>query len=420
MNSSELAENFKLKVIDKNLVEKWLNFYAIQLRDDLSIQSDLLIRKAESQIYIEDKKIKPNMSIINPIEFKSKKSLQVVDSKKKFKSKPILESISMLLLLLNKSSRLVNKFLCENKKCDDEKVSFFQENLNVQNFDLDIILNSLTTSILEIINHLSYLNKALTQLEQEQIGLQEFKIQDKSNLLLSPFKKNNDDSESNFITLKQSNQVVKELHSIANTLMILIVSISDIENLKNSRQLIKNLINIVEKLISEEFNYFPAVINSIQASLSHLVALNSIETVGFLEKNEILLKKMVQSCFRILSKSINNLEDNSYPRITRDISLTFVVNNNIFKFIVNNFGNNFWQSELTESCIMQCLYVVFEKCVYDPKNYDIIYSIVDFFFTFSEKQPESLAKSDFNTRTCLLVSKLFEHSSLISVNIIFF
>ncbi|RNA38292.1 nucleoporin NUP188-like protein [Brachionus plicatilis] len=133
-----------------------------------------------------------------------------------------------------------------------------------------------------------------------------------------------------------------------------------------------------------------------------------------MEQNESLLKKMVHSCCRIFSKTINNLEDSSYPKLTRDTNLTFVVNNNLLKFIVNNFSENYWQNELAESCFMQCLYVVLEKCVYDHKNYDVVYSIFDLFFTFSDKQAESLAKSDFNTRTCLLTSKIFEYSSLIS------
>lgn len=416
MSSSDLAEKFREKVIDTNLVEKWLDFYAMQLKQDLAVHSDFLIRNAELLVYNENRKVQPNMSIMNSNE--TRKDFQIVDSKKNFKSKPILDSITMLLLLLNKSSRLVNKFLNENKKCEDKKVSFFQKNLNVQNFNLDNILSSLVQSVEQIIDHLSYLNKNLTYLEKEQESIQEFQTQSKPDFFLNNLKRANGNliTESNFITLKQSNHTVKELHSITNTLMILIVSINDLENLNDSKKLIKDLIFILEKLISDEFNYFPAILNLIQLCLSHLVGLNSGDNVCFLEKNEGLLKKMVQSCCRILSKSINNLEDGSNPRLTRDTSLTFVINNNLFKFIVNNFSENYWQNELAECCMMQCLYAVFEKCIYDPKNYDIIYSIVDLFFTFSDKQAESLAKTDFNTRTCLLVSKLFEYSSHSSVS----
>lgn len=44
------------------------------------------------------------------------------------------------------------------------------------------------------------------------------------------------------------------------------------------------------------------------------------------------------------------------------------------------------------------------------ENSELLASIDDMFFTFAKIQTEHLAKSDFNTRTCLVAGKLFEHA----------
>lgn len=44
------------------------------------------------------------------------------------------------------------------------------------------------------------------------------------------------------------------------------------------------------------------------------------------------------------------------------------------------------------------------------ENSELVNSLNEMLLTFGKMQTEHLAKSDFNTRTCLLAGKLFEYS----------
>ena len=58
---------------------------------------------------------------------------------------------------------------------------------------------------------------------------------------------------------------------------------SDDPSLLNLNQLINDLINIMDKLMIEDFNYFPAVINAIQASILHIFTMNSSTSQSAIE-----------------------------------------------------------------------------------------------------------------------------------------
>ncbi|CAF0748696.1 unnamed protein product [Brachionus calyciflorus] len=414
LSTSELAKIFKEKIIDKKLIEKWLDFYVYQLKRDIEDEAQSLINHAESIAVNDDQQIKPDMSIINPNSLKFKRST-ADDTKKKLKSKSLLDSIKMLLLLINKTTRLINT----SKPSENKKVIFFQEKLSIKKIDMDCVLTSLLNSLQHIINHFLSLNDALLSLQQEQKLYHP--ISKNNDFFLNSCKKissnflTNNSKDSNFITLRQSNEIVKEFHSISNLIMILITSVNDSDCFNDSEKLTKNLINLLEQLILEDFNYFPAIINSIQTCLLHLVNLNKVETVSSMEKNESLLKKLLHNCCKIFSKSITNLEDESILKssLIKDTILTFVLNNDLIKFLIGNFDEKYWLNELVESCIIQCLYGLFEKYIHKQDMSDAMYSILDLFFSLAINHVELLAKSDFNTRTCLLASKLFEYSAFV-------
>ena len=44
------------------------------------------------------------------------------------------------------------------------------------------------------------------------------------------------------------------------------------------------------------------------------------------------------------------------------------------------------------------------------ENKEIIFSVLEMFYAFSQTVIDNLEKSDFNTRTCLLASRLFNYS----------
>lgn len=420
-----MIKTFKQNVIQKSLIEKWLDFYVFQLKRDLEIETQNLLIHIESVVLNDNEQIKADMSIIDPNALKAKRS--AVDCKKKLKSKSLLDSVRTILLLINKTTRIINTSMSDAKASENTKLIFLKENLSMKSIKLDFVLNSLLDSLQEVITHFMKLNNDLLRWQQTQKLCQQQLQQSKStDFFLNSHKKinvnflTNSLQNSNFITLKQSNEIVKEFHTISNTIMILITSVNNLNILSDSKKLKKNLINILEELILDDFNYFPAIINSIQTCLLHLFNLNKADTVDFMQQNEFLLKKLIQNCCKIFSKSITNLDDENYLKknLMKDCILTFVLNNDLIKFLISNFEEKYWYNELVECCMIQCLYSLFDKYIHTPDNIDIMYSIMDLFFAFSSNQAEHLAKSDFNTRTCLLASKLFEYSTLIQVSIL--
>jgi hypothetical protein len=81
---------------------------------------------------------------------------------------------------------------------------------------------------------------------------------------------------------------------------------------------------------------------------------------------------------------------------------------NILNQLMNRISPDIWQKETTERCVLQCLYSLFEKYIHNQSNSRIVFSVLKMIFTFANKQVDFLVKSDFNSLTCLLVSKLFD------------
>lgn len=187
----------------------------------------------------------------------------------------------------------------------------------------------------------------------------------------------------------------------------------------NPNQLIKDLVQMMEKLVLDDFNYFPAIINSIQTALLHVFKLDADLSVGILKSNENVLKRLVLNLCKIFTKSTNNLEDDNFRKTSsfKDCVNAFILNVDLLKFVINKFEDKYWLNDVTESCMLQCLYALFEKFIQKNENSDLMYSIFEMFFTFANGQIEHLAKSDFNTRTCLLAVKLFEYSSFNGVSL---
>lgn len=95
----------------------------------------------------------------------------------------------------------------------------FLEKINLKHVKLDVVYNYFIESILEIINYFLSLNNNLLLIQQEQEQVLEYEPM--------TIKTSKTTSTKNFITLKQSNEIVKQFHSITNILMISITSIKN-------------------------------------------------------------------------------------------------------------------------------------------------------------------------------------------------
>lgn len=432
MDSSDLEKLFSENIFDKNLIEKWLDFYSFQLKKDLNDETQNIIDRLERAIEKDDQQtlFKTNISILDPNTLKSTEdkltSASSSENEKKQKSKILFDSIQMLLLLINKTTRLVN-LSCpvptgkpsSTTPSSNTKLNIFVEKLSMKRIKLEYILDSFLGAMHDIIEHFSKL-----QQEQQLIQQRQEQLATKADAFFLTQKINNKpivQSVSNrFVTLKQSNEIVKQFHSISNTLMVLITSLKTTEQITtlNPKLLIKSLVDTMEKLVNDDFNYFPVIINSIQTSLLHIFGLNSTNSVEILNSNEPILKRLILICCKIFTISTNNLEDESFTNSSsfKDCLNTFILNNNLIKFLMSNFDEKYWNDDLIECCMIQCLYALFEKYVQNANTADLMYSILEMFFAFANYQIEHLAKSDFNTRTCLLAGKIFEFSSILPVS----
>lgn len=103
------------EIISKELVEKWLEFYKYQLKRDLLEEHDSILTRIEN----EDERgqaVKASMSILdtnggvtqNADTDQNGLSLFGM-SRKNLKSKTLFDSIRMLLLLINKTGRILNE-----------------------------------------------------------------------------------------------------------------------------------------------------------------------------------------------------------------------------------------------------------------------------------------------------------------------
>ena len=135
---------FSENIFEKNLLEKWLDFYAFQLKRDLTNEAQLILNTLEIE-QDHERIVKNDLSIIDINLYNKKhqrKTIGAAYAPKDLKSKLLLDSISSVFLLVNKISLITNA--------------------------------------------------------------------------------------NNFITLKQSHEIVKQFHSISNILMVLITSIKNV------------------------------------------------------------------------------------------------------------------------------------------------------------------------------------------------
>lgn len=147
--------------------------------------------------------------------------------------------------------------------------------------------------------------------------------------------------------------------------MISITSIKNIDDsrLMNLKQQVYDLITILDRLMMEDFNYFPSVINSIQTSILHIFNSSSSQTVvNILKQDENVLKKLFESLFKIFTLTSNNLENEQDVNSSNfnETSHIFILNARILDFLMNKLSDEYWRKEMTERCVLQCLYSLFE------------------------------------------------------------
>jgi hypothetical protein len=293
-NKLDMAKYFTDILYDNSLIEKWLDFYTFQLKMDLIDETQYVLSTIENEdiFYQQSNMIKSELSIIENIKQDSQNKIV----KKKLKSKLLFNSIKTILLLINKLNRLSLNTTIE-------------PNVKINKLRLNLIFNNLVASMSQIINHIFCLNNYLFRIQQEQATITH--DYDSTNLNLLSKKPN-----TNYISLKQSNEIVKQFHSLSNTLFLLITSIKTNKEEKlpfNLKQLLTNLIVLLDRLCSEDFNYFPSIINSIQSCLLYLFTTMGSESVEFLKSSinstdDGMLKTLVTTLCKIFSKSCSNLE----------------------------------------------------------------------------------------------------------------
>lgn len=291
-NNSDAMKTFNKLIFDKNLLEIWFDFYTKQLKRDLIDESQTIMNAME--IAEEQQRIvKADLSLINLNKCNrySGGSNRHVFENKQLNSKILFDSLKTFLVLINKFSRLANK---RDSAASDRKslpASLIQslEHISIKKLKLNITLSLFVEAILAIIEYIGELNNQIVRVQQEQYfpdtdtasvsSCATFEARDQQQQQLT---KRVRKSGQNFITLKQSNDIIRQFHTLSSTFMIMISSIqfdksSSLKSLDiNESQLIEDLLMILEKLMSDDFNYFPAIINNIQVSILHV--LNSLKS----------------------------------------------------------------------------------------------------------------------------------------------
>ena len=217
---------FQETIFDHKLIETWLDFYTKQLKRDLLDESRAFLSAlelAEEQQRI----IKSDLSLINLNACNKYSQARSPIEIKKLNSKILFESIKTLLLLVNKLSRL-SKLPADNKQKSVEPVFSLPDQVGIKKVKLTITLSLFVDSMTAIINYLHELNYHTMRVQQEQQqfypDMETFSV---SNLPVANGKPLND-GKKNFITLKQSSEIIKQFHSLSNSLMILVTSQNDL------------------------------------------------------------------------------------------------------------------------------------------------------------------------------------------------
>ena len=211
------------------MVEKWLDFYIFQLKKDLNNETQELLSKFEFYDLEQQQSIRPDLTIVDTNVYRNK-AKQTDEAVKKFlKSKLLFDSIKMFLLLINKINRIS---AAQKQPATANTSTTIAKILNVKNIRLDVVFSILLESMTLIINHLFALNNILLRAKREQEQLLEnfdssSYASNKSLITTNSLIKLNGPVDDNYIKLKESNETVKQFHSLSSTIMILITSIKD-------------------------------------------------------------------------------------------------------------------------------------------------------------------------------------------------
>ncbi len=213
-SKNDMLSYFSENVFNKKLLEKWLDFYAFQLKRDLSEMGQFLFNTLEVE-NDQERIVKGDLSIID-MNLRQRKTTSggvlvapgLGNSSRELKSKLLLDSLTSLFLLVNKISRVMGP----------GKPDMLLETINLGRIKIDIVFNYFIESVLEIINHFLIVNNTLLLMQQEQEKMLEYEPP------VAVGKKNNQ-AVKDFITLKQSNEIVKQFHSISSVLMVAITSL---------------------------------------------------------------------------------------------------------------------------------------------------------------------------------------------------
>jgi len=308
----DLQTFFEKDLVDKKHIERWLDFYNFQLGIDLS-QENLFILNKIDQAEIQQQLVKPDLSIIgsmNEANEQTSEESNATMNRKKLKSKILFDSIKIFLLLINKINRSKGA-ADESTKQSSEKETCL-ENIKLTNDQLKTIIDLFISSISQIIQFFLATNNLISEVRHEQQWhqQQENHADISSSLLFQKSSFAQNAMHKRFIMLRQSNEVVKQFHSLSSSLLILVTSIKDFAqfNTETFKSFIQNLTFILESLLNEDLNYFPSVVNSIQTSTLHLFVLNESSLKETLESDGALFKRLLTTYSKIFNKSCNFLD----------------------------------------------------------------------------------------------------------------
>lgn len=296
-------------VFGKNLIEKWLDFYTFQLKRDLK-------ELAEEAKLIEDQTHNTTMSTADvtliSTRFSMAQSKLSSQAQKKSKAKTLVESIKTLLLLINRTS-----LIFKAKPELDSKSSQLIEHISINKVNMKPVFAYLVESMFDMITYFLYLNNMLVRFQQEQQSMAT------DNNSFEPMNTNTGQKPLNYFTLKQSNEIFKLFHSMSNMLMILVTSLKENTN-ADLRQLTNNLVIMLEKLVLDDLNYFPAIINNTQISILHLLTQHSPQELI----DDSMWKRFVSSLCKIFINSDGYLEnqDNLTQKGAKESILVVLIN----------------------------------------------------------------------------------------------
>ena len=196
-----LTEN----LFDRNLIEKWLDFYVFQLKQDINDEIRLVLTQID------------NYFLVNNETNQNQNALSKPDKRPALKSKLLFDSIKTFVLLVNKATRLG----CIGSNADL---------VNMKRVKLDLVFGYLIDAIGQIIKYFFTLNNLMTRIKQEAQDTQDQLMHEQITLKLTNTTIQTLDyvSSMNLSWLKHSGEIDKQFYLVSNTLMILITSIKDL------------------------------------------------------------------------------------------------------------------------------------------------------------------------------------------------